>query len=136
MRRGQETNGVSNGVNGQVNGDAQPLDLELDALVIGAGFGGVYLLYKLRKEGFNVKIVESGTGLGGIWHWNNYPGARVDSQYPVCFTSGAKVTFMRLILNHRSTPFRYLKCTIHGIGRNNIQAHKSCSSISNTWTMY
>jgi cation diffusion facilitator CzcD-associated flavoprotein CzcO len=46
-------------------------DLELDAVVIGGGFAGVYLLYKLRKEGFNVKLLEAGTGLGGIWHWNN-----------------------------------------------------------------
>ncbi|KAF2167003.1 hypothetical protein M409DRAFT_66115 [Zasmidium cellare ATCC 36951] len=57
--------------------------LSLDALIIGAGFAGVYLLHRLRQEGFNAKIVEAGTGLGGIWHWNNYPGARVDSQYPV-----------------------------------------------------
>lgn len=47
------------------------VDLDLDAVVIGGGFAGVYLLYKLRKEGFNVKLVEAGTGLGGIWHWNN-----------------------------------------------------------------
>lgn len=46
-------------------------ELDLDAVVIGAGFAGVYLLYKLRKEGFNVKLIEAGTGLGGIWHWNN-----------------------------------------------------------------
>ena len=58
MRRDQQANG-------------EPLDIELDALVIGGGFGGVYLLYKLRKEGFNVKMVESGNGLGGIWYWNN-----------------------------------------------------------------
>lgn len=47
------------------------VDLDLDAVVIGGGFAGVYLLYKLRKEGFNVKLLEAGTGLGGIWHWNN-----------------------------------------------------------------
>ena len=58
-------------------------ELELDALVVGAGFAGCYLLHRLRKENFSVKIVEAGTGLGGIWHWNSYPGARVDSQYPI-----------------------------------------------------
>lgn len=47
------------------------VDLDLDAVVVGGGFAGVYLLYKLRKEGFNVKLLEAGTGLGGIWHWNN-----------------------------------------------------------------
>lgn len=68
-------------MNGHTNGEAVTLDL--DAVIIGGGFAGVYLLYKLRKEGFKVKIVEAGDGLGGIWWWNNYPGARVDSQYPV-----------------------------------------------------
>ncbi|KAI6084587.1 cyclopentanone 1,2-monooxygenase [Hypoxylon rubiginosum] len=55
---------------------------ELDALVIGSGFGGVYQLKKLRDEGYKVKLVESGTGYGGIWHWSRYPGARVDSHAP------------------------------------------------------
>jgi cation diffusion facilitator CzcD-associated flavoprotein CzcO len=57
------------------NGDAQPngapQNLQLDAVVIGAGFAGVYLLHRLRNEGFNVKLVEAGTGLGGIWYWNS-----------------------------------------------------------------
>ncbi|KIW09579.1 uncharacterized protein PV09_00451 [Verruconis gallopava] len=56
---------------------------ELDALVVGAGFSGCKLLHDLRKKGFKVKVVEAGSDLGGIWHWNKYPGARVDSQYPV-----------------------------------------------------
>src|ERR1700761_3447739 len=47
------------------------------------GFGGVYAMYKLRKLGLNVKCFEAGSDLGGIWYWNRYPGARVDSQYPV-----------------------------------------------------
>ena len=75
-------NGLSNGTarNGEVNGH---VDEELDALVVGAGFGGCYLLHRLREAGFSAKIVEAGSGLGGIWHWNTYPGARVDSQYPI-----------------------------------------------------
>ncbi|KAK3628482.1 hypothetical protein LTR56_003861 [Elasticomyces elasticus] len=72
----------SNGTNGS-NGHAETPHIELDALIVGAGFAGVYLLHRLRQEGYNVKIAEAGTGLGGIWHWNSYPGARVDSQYPV-----------------------------------------------------
>ncbi|KAK5555033.1 hypothetical protein LTR46_006663 [Exophiala xenobiotica] len=55
-----------------------------DVLIVGAGFGGVYLLHKLRDEhGFDVKIFESANDLGGIWYWNSYPGARVDSEVPV-----------------------------------------------------
>lgn len=41
---------------------------ELDALVVGAGFGGVYQLKRLRDEDFNVKLVESGTNYGGVWY--------------------------------------------------------------------
>jgi len=55
----------------------------LDIVVVGAGFAGCYLLYKLRQRGFKVKIVDAASDLGGIWYWNTYPGARVDSQYPI-----------------------------------------------------
>ncbi|RFU25210.1 hypothetical protein B7463_g11132, partial [Scytalidium lignicola] len=58
-------------------------NLEVDALIIGAGFGGVYMLYELRnKLGLNAVIYEAGNDLGGTWRWNNYPGARVDSEVP------------------------------------------------------
>ena len=54
----------------------------LDVLIIGAGFNGLYQLHRLREEGYSVKIYEAGAGLGGIWYWNCYPGARVDSHVP------------------------------------------------------
>ncbi|KAG6879904.1 hypothetical protein C0992_009895 [Termitomyces sp. T32_za158] len=53
----------------------------LNVLVIGAGFNGVYQLHKLRKAGFSVKVFEAGSGLGGVWYWNCYPGARVDTEF-------------------------------------------------------
>ncbi|KNZ77867.1 Cyclopentanone 1,2-monooxygenase [Termitomyces sp. J132] len=53
----------------------------LDVLIVGAGFSGVYQLHKLRKAGFSVKLFEAGSNLGGIWHWNCYPGARVDTDF-------------------------------------------------------
>jgi cation diffusion facilitator CzcD-associated flavoprotein CzcO len=55
---------------------------ELDVLIVGAGFGGCYSLYKLRHLGLNVHLFEAGAYLGGVWHWNSYPGARVDSEIP------------------------------------------------------
>ncbi|KFZ20384.1 hypothetical protein V502_03200 [Pseudogymnoascus sp. VKM F-4520 (FW-2644)] len=74
---------TANGINGATtNGNTSSVE-ELDILVIGGGFAGVYLLYQLRKLNFQVKVVEAGSDLGGVWHWNRYPGARVDSQYPV-----------------------------------------------------
>jgi cyclohexanone monooxygenase len=53
-------------------------DRNLDALVVGAGFAGMYTLYELRNRGFSVKVVERGDGVGGTWYWNRYPGARCD----------------------------------------------------------
>ena len=55
---------------------------QLDALIIGAGFHGLYHLHRLRQNGCRVRLFEAGAGLGGVWHWNCYPGARVDSHVP------------------------------------------------------
>jgi cation diffusion facilitator CzcD-associated flavoprotein CzcO len=53
----------------------------LDALIIGAGFSGLYQLHCLRDRlGLSVRVLEAGEGVGGTWYWNRYPGARVDSQ--------------------------------------------------------
>ena len=51
-----------------------------DALVVGAGFTGLYALHKLREMGLSVRVVDAGEGVGGTWFWNRYPGARTDSQ--------------------------------------------------------
>ena len=56
------------------NGDV----IRLDALVIGAGWGGMYALHRLRGMGLSVKGIEAGDGVGGTWYWNRYPGARCD----------------------------------------------------------
>ena len=50
----------------------------LDAFVIGAGFGGMYALHRLRGMGLSVHAIEAGTDVGGTWYWNRYPGARCD----------------------------------------------------------
>ncbi|WP_120077001.1 flavin-containing monooxygenase [Aurantiacibacter odishensis] len=50
----------------------------LDALIVGAGFAGLYMLHKLRQDGFTTQVVEKGSGVGGTWFWNRYPGARCD----------------------------------------------------------
>ena len=56
---------------------------DYDAVIVGAGFSGIYLLHKLRNAGFNVLLVDAAAEPGGIWYWNCYPGARVDSQVPI-----------------------------------------------------
>jgi cyclohexanone monooxygenase len=63
-----------------MNTDNNTLALRtLDAVVIGAGFAGLYMLYRLRELGFTVRVYEAGDGVGGTWYWNRYPGARCDS---------------------------------------------------------
>ena len=59
-----------------------------DALIIGAGFSGLYQLHCLRDRlGLAVKILEAGEGVGGTWYWNRYPGARCDSEsHSYCYT--------------------------------------------------
>jgi len=47
-------------------------------IVVGAGFGGLYAVYKFREIGLSVAGFEAGSGVGGVWYWNRYPGARVD----------------------------------------------------------
>ncbi|MEB3031800.1 flavin-containing monooxygenase [[Mycobacterium] nativiensis] len=51
---------------------------QVDAVVVGAGFAGLYMLHKLRELGLSVQVYEAGDGVGGTWYWNRYPGARVD----------------------------------------------------------
>jgi len=61
----------------------------LDAVVVGAGFAGMYMLHRLRGLGFSARVFEAGGGVGGTWYWNRYPGARCDvesMQYSFSFS--------------------------------------------------
>ena len=58
-----------------------------DAVVVGAGFAGLAMLYRLRELGFSARVYEAGSDVGGTWYWNRYPGARTDSEsYYYCFS--------------------------------------------------
>ena len=53
----------------------------LDVVIIGAGFAGLYALYRFRDVlGLDARVYETGDGVGGTWYWNRYPGARCDSE--------------------------------------------------------
>lgn len=54
---------------------------QLDALVIGAGYSGIYALKKLLDQGLQVKVIDSAHGVGGTWYWNKYPGAMSEYEY-------------------------------------------------------
>jgi cyclohexanone monooxygenase len=60
-----------------------------DVVVVGAGFAGMYMLHKLRGQGMTARVFEQGSGVGGTWYWNRYPGARCDvesMQYSYSFS--------------------------------------------------
>ena len=61
-----------------VSGTRPPTIAECDAVVVGAGFGGLYAIYRLRQLGLKVIAIEAGADVGGTWYWNRYPGARCD----------------------------------------------------------
>jgi cation diffusion facilitator CzcD-associated flavoprotein CzcO len=53
---------------------------EFDAVIVGAGFSGMYMLHRLRGLGLSARVFEAGSGVGGTWYWNRYPGARCDTE--------------------------------------------------------
>ena len=70
-------------------GNTPTRPVEFDAVVVGAGFAGLYMLYRLRELGISARVYEMGDGVGGTWYWNRYPGARCDvesMQYSYSFS--------------------------------------------------
>jgi cation diffusion facilitator CzcD-associated flavoprotein CzcO len=62
---------------------------EFDVVIVGAGFAGIYMIYRMRELEFSARVFEAGSGVGGTWYWNRYPGARCDVNsmeysYPFC----------------------------------------------------
>ena len=55
-------------------------EFDFDVIIIGAGMSGIYQLIRLRELGISARVFEAGTGVGGTWYWNRYPGARFDSE--------------------------------------------------------
>src|SRR5262245_16019426 len=82
MERAMAGGGVQASTNGRQNPQS------VDALIIGAGFSGLYQLISLRDRlGLSTRILEAGAGVGGTWYWNRYPGARCDSEsHSYCYT--------------------------------------------------
>ncbi|HEY9413830.1 MAG TPA: NAD(P)/FAD-dependent oxidoreductase [Pseudonocardia sp.] len=82
-----------------------PTQTDYDAVVVGAGFGGIFMLYKLREElGLSVRLYDKASGVGGTWYWNRYPGAMSDSYADVyCYS------FDKELLQDWGIPHRYVK---------------------------
>jgi cyclohexanone monooxygenase len=75
---------------------------KLDAIVVGAGFAGLYMLHRLRQRGLSVQILEQGGDVGGTWYWNRYPGARSDNE-----SLGYSYSFLPELDQDWSWPERY-----------------------------
>ncbi|KAJ5470970.1 hypothetical protein N7530_008327 [Penicillium desertorum] len=74
---------------GVVNGKEQP---DYDVLIIGAGMSGIFSVVRMKELGLRTKVIERGTGPGGVWYWNRYPGARFDCEsYIYGFTFDRKI---------------------------------------------
>ena len=67
-------------VQGESQLGARGATLDAEVIIIGAGVTGIHQLHLLREAGFDVRLVEAGTNVGGTWYWNRYPGARFDSE--------------------------------------------------------
>lgn len=64
----------------------------LDMIIVGAGFGGMYAVYKFREMGLEIQAFEAGGDVGGVWYWNRYPGARVDlPSIDYCFSFSPEI---------------------------------------------
>ena len=67
----------------------EPMAGDIDVVIVGAGFGGMYMLHRLRGLGLSAVVFDVASGVGGTWYWNRYPGARCDvesMQYSYSFS--------------------------------------------------
>jgi cyclohexanone monooxygenase len=116
-----------------------------DAIVVGAGFGGMYMLHRLRSMGLAVRVYERGGGVGGTWYWNRYPGARCDlesMEYSYSFDEslqqewnwsekyGTQPELLRYA-NHVADRFNLRRDIV--FGTNVVSAHRD--NVKNLWTL-
>ena len=102
---------------------------EYDAVVIGAGFAGLYAIHKLTDMGFRVRAFEKGDDVGGVWYWNRYPGARCDCEsyyYSYAFSEALQQDWTwSLRYSEQPEILRYLQ---HVADRFDLRRHISFSS--------
>jgi len=119
---------------------------EFDAIVVGAGIGGIYALHKLRNElGLNVRVFDRSGGIGGTWYWNRYPGAKSDSEGIVYRYSFDKETLGEPVGDNRyikqADMLAYLESVVDKFDlRRDIQLNTSIDAMAfdesrNAWTV-
>ena len=102
----------------------QPSLNVFDAVIIGAGFSGMYMLYRLLKLKYKVIVLEEATDVGGTWYWNRYPGARCDGESIEYSYSFSKELEQEWEWTHRySTQPQILEYANHDADRFNLRKH-------------
>ncbi|KAK5237889.1 hypothetical protein LTR47_000982 [Exophiala xenobiotica] len=118
--------------------------INCDAIIVGAGLSGCSMLHRLRKLNLDARILESGTDFGGIWHWNRYCGARVDSEWPFYQLNIPEVyrdwNFSQRFSDHNEirSYFAHLDKTLDLRKSTYFEAHVVSATrdeLSNTWTV-
>ena len=107
-----------------------PPVVELDALIVGAGFGGVYQLKKLREQGFTVKLVESGTNYGGVWSVVSVTGTT--ECLSTASGTGTDIRVPVSIVQSHITNFPIPHCGENGSGNNVFLGRQSYKLTSTT----
>lgn len=103
---------------------------DFDAIVIGAGIAGIYQLYRLRELGMRVKAFESGSGVGGAWYWNRYPGARFDSEsYSYAYSFSEEILRDWNWSEHFAAQPEILSYLNFVVDRLDLRRHIQCSSL-------
>jgi cation diffusion facilitator CzcD-associated flavoprotein CzcO len=120
---------------------------QLDAVVVGAGFGGIYMLHKLRNElGLDAVAIDRAGGVGGTWYWNKYPGALSDSESFVYQYSFDRDLYMQTPWNTKYVPQREILAYLNGVVdryalRDHIRLETGMTEaafdeVSATWTVH
>src|SRR6266849_5805371 len=107
-----------------------------DAVVIGAGFSGMYMLKSLRDTlGLKVRVYEAGDTVGGTWYWNRYPGARCDSDaYIYVFTFDKQTNLWMLRTDKgEAVTARYLIAAVGSLSHTNMPQFKGLEKFKGTW---
>jgi cyclohexanone monooxygenase len=133
---------TQNGSGGQTSRESAR---SIDVLVVGAGFAGLYMLHKLRALGFQAQVLEAGSGVGGTWFWNRYPGARCDVESLLYSYSFSDAIEKKWTWSERYAPqaeiLRYLEFVADelklkdGIRFNSRVRAADFSSETNRWTL-
>src|ERR1700746_1818283 len=85
--------------------EATEIDASFDAIIIGAGFSGLYVLHRLRQLGLRTRVLEMAENVGGTWLYNRYPGARCDIESSFRWWRGKPLSSMCFSVRRR-TPCR------------------------------